>query len=71
MKFKIGLLFSLCAASAFAGPVDVAQLDESDMFPFVPSYDSPDNVVNMSHHLSAPAGKDGRIRIEGEHFVND
>ena len=41
MKFKIDLLFSLCAASAFAGPIAVAQLDESDMFPFVPSYDSP------------------------------
>ena len=47
MKFKIGLLFSLCAASAFADPVAVAQLDESDMFPFVPSYDAPENVVEF------------------------
>ena len=44
---------------------------DDGMFPFVPSYDSPDNVVNMSHLLSAPAGKDGRIRVEGGHFVND
>ena len=43
----------------------------AEMFPFVPSYDSPTNVVNMSHLLPAPAGKDGRIRIEGGHFVND
>lgn len=71
MKFKIGLLFSLCAASAFADPVAVAQLDESDMFPFVPSYDSPKNVVNMSHLLEAPAGKHGRIRVKDGHFVND
>ena len=42
-----------------------------DMFPFVPSYDSPDNVVNMSHILEAPAGKYGRIRVADGHFVND
>ena len=41
------------------------------MFPFLPSYDAPDNVVNMSHLLEAPAGKDGRIRVKGRHFVND
>ena len=44
---------------------------ENGMFPFVPSYDSPDNVVNMSHLLEAPAGKDGRIRVADGHFVND
>ena len=42
-----------------------------DMFPFVPSYDAPDNVVNMSHILEAPAGKYGRIRVADGHFVND
>ena len=36
MKLKLGLMFGLCAASAFADPVTVAQLDETDMFPFVP-----------------------------------
>jgi len=46
-------------------------LEEAGMFEFVPSYDSPENVVNMSHLLSAPAGKDGRIRVEGDRFVND
>ena len=55
-------------AAALAAGIAVA---DDGMFPFVPSYDSPDNVVNMSHLLSAPAGKDGRIRIEGGHFVND
>ncbi len=44
---------------------------ENGMFPFVPSYDSPANVVDMSHLLDAPAGKHGRIRIEDGHFVND
>ena len=51
--------------------VEVSSLDESGMFPFVPSYDSPANVVDMSHLLSAPAGKDGRIRVQDGHFVND
>lgn len=41
------------------------------MFPFVPSYDSPTNVVNMSHLLEAPAGRHGRIRVKGGRFVND
>jgi len=58
--------FAMCVAAGAA----MAVTDEG-MFPFVPSYDSPDNVVNMSHLLEAPAGKNGRIRIEGDHFVND
>ena len=49
----------MCAASA------------AEMFPFVPSYDSPENVVNMSHLLEAPAGKNGRIRVKDGHFVDD
>lgn len=54
--------------AVFAG---MAVWAESGMFPFVPSYDSPDNVVNMSHLLDAPAGRHGRIRVKSEHFVND
>ena len=67
----IGLCMGLGAAVALADPVPVAMLDETDMFPFVPSYDAPENVVNMSHLLDAPAGKHGRIRVEGGHFVNN
>ncbi len=62
-KTKMTLAAALAAAICTAA--------DDGMFPFVPSYDSPDNVVNMSHLLSAPAGKDGRIRVEGGHFVND
>ncbi len=65
LKIQIAAAMMSAAATCCANAADDA------MFPFVPSYDSPDNVVNMSHLLSAPAGKDGRIRIEGEHFVND
>ena len=63
MKTKMTLAAALAAAICTAA--------DDGMFPFVPSYDSPDNVVNMSHLLAAPAGKDGRIRVEGGHFVND
>ena len=41
------------------------------LFPFVISYDGPDNVTNMSHLIDAPAGKYGFVRIENGHFVND
>ena len=41
------------------------------LFPFVISYDGPDNVTNMSHLLDTPAGNHGFIRIENGHFVND
>ncbi len=63
MKTKITLAAALAAV--------ICTASDDGMFPFVPSYDSPDNVVNMSHLLSAPAGKDGRIRVENGHFVND
>ncbi|MBO7683599.1 MAG: hypothetical protein J6T51_02610 [Kiritimatiellae bacterium] len=61
-KSALSLIASI-AASAAAGA--------TEMFPFVPSYDSPDNVVSMSHLLPAPAGRDGRIRVADGHFVND
>lgn len=41
------------------------------MFPFLISYDSPDNVTSMAHLLDAPAGKHGFVRIENGRFVND
>ncbi len=41
------------------------------MFPFVISYDGPDNATSMAHLLDAPAGKHGLIRVENGRFVND
>ena len=46
-------------------------IDESGMFPFLPSYDKAQGVVDMSHLVEAPVGAHGRIRAEGGHFVND
>ncbi len=72
-------LAACCAAtmlgfgSARADGPDVAALTEENMFPFVPSYalDAAAGVADMSHLLTAPAGKDGRIRVENGRFVND
>jgi|GEM_PF-5918628 len=67
----LGIAFgghALCAQTAH----DAIAEDQSEMFPFVISYDAPDNVSSMAHILSAPAGKDGFIRAdENGNFVND
>ncbi len=44
---------------------------DQPMFPFVISYDGPNNASSMAHIIEAPAGKHGFIRVEGNHFVND
>ena len=41
------------------------------LFPFLISYDGPDNASSMAHLLDAPAGRGGFIRVEDGHFVND
>ncbi len=41
------------------------------LFPFLVSYDGPDNATSMSHLIDAPAGKNGFIRVENGRFVND
>jgi len=58
-----GLLgFALSAGAADEG---------SPLFPFLISYDAPDNASSMAHLLDAPAGRHGFVRAEGGHFVND
>ncbi len=41
------------------------------LFPFLISYNSPDNAVSMAHLLDAPAGKHGFVRVADGHFVTD
>jgi len=41
------------------------------MFPFVISYDAPDNVTNVSGWLPRPAGKHGFVRAKDGHFATD
>ncbi|MDO4628978.1 MAG: cellulase family glycosylhydrolase [Planctomycetia bacterium] len=45
--------------------------DQSDMFPYVISYDAPSNATSMAHIIAAPAGKDGFIKADKNgNFVN-
>ncbi len=50
-----------------------AQADDAapPLFPFLISYDGPDNASSMAHLLDAPAGKHGFVRVENGRFVND
>ncbi len=41
------------------------------LFPFLISYDGPDNASSVAHLLDAPAGKHGFVRVENGRFVND
>ena len=43
----------------------------SDLFPFVISFDAPDNITNISSRLGNPAGENGFVRVEDGHFATD
>ncbi len=44
---------------------------EEPLFPFVISYDAPDNVTNVSDWIERPAGKHGFVRVEDGRLVTD
>ncbi|HPO37387.1 MAG TPA: hypothetical protein PL176_05235, partial [Kiritimatiellia bacterium] len=48
-----------------------AEEASSPLFPFLISYDAPDNAVSMAHLLDAPAGKHGFVRVQDGRFVTD
>ncbi len=52
------------------GTLSVAA-DESPLFPFTISQDSPQNAVNASRWFDAPAGKNGFVRVKNGQFFND
>lgn len=45
--------------------------EPAPLFPFLISYEGAENVTSMAHLLSAPAGKNGFVRIENGRFVDD
>ena len=59
----------ICVAGLIAGLAAGAEFPP--LFPFLISYDAPDNASSMAHLLDAPAGKHGFTRVEDGHFVND
>lgn len=60
----------LCACKAQTAADNIIPSDDG-LFPFVISFAGADNATDFSALLEAPAGKDGFIRVEGDHFVND
>ena len=64
--------FGLIGLIGMAGLIVYGAAEEfPPLFPFLISYDGPDNASSMAHLLDAPAGRSGFIRVEDGHFVND
>jgi len=62
----------LLAAAVLAGPAGLAtSADEPALFPFVISYEAPENVTNVSAWLDKPAGADGFVRARGGRLATD
>jgi hypothetical protein len=61
---KLALTIATCLSVAAA-----TRGDDRNLFPFVISYDAPDNVTNVAKWLPQPAGQHGFVRAEGGHFV--
>lgn len=68
MTLRIGLMGG---GLALLGWAVCAAETPAPLFPFLISYDAPDNVTSMAHLLDAPAGKHGFVRVEDGHFVTD
>ncbi len=64
------IILALSAVCCFL-PGFLPAEEPAPLFPFVISYDGPDNATSMAHLLDAPAGKHGAIRVENGRFVND
>ena len=69
---RVSLLFStaMVGLSAFL-LIAATRADEPATFPFVVSYDAPQNAVNVSNMLDAPAGKHGFVRVKDGKFATD
>lgn len=60
------LLFCASLCVAMLGSSAIA---EATYFPFVVSYDAPDNIVNMKGLLKGPIGEDDRVFVKDGHFA--
>lgn len=77
MKLRISLwktagfaaVLNLVAAVSAQPPPVVDALPP--VFPFIISYDGPDNASSMAHLLDAPAGKHGFVRVKDGRFTTD
>ena len=67
LTFNVTLLAVTCVFSGIAAAAE----DFAPLFPYVISYEAPDNVTSMAHLLDAPAGKHGFVRVKDGRFVTD
>lgn len=63
-------LCTVCAAFCLLPGVSLGE-EYPPLFPFVISYDGPDNASSMAHLIDGPAGKHGFIRVENGRLVDD
>jgi hypothetical protein len=69
---EVAMLLRVIVLAAFFLALPGAPLAaEEALFPFVISYDAPDNVTNVSAWLERPAGKHGFVRSEGAKLTTD
>jgi len=61
-------IFSMFLLSCTPTKKDV---DFPPLFPFLISYDGPDNASSMAHLIEGPAGKNGFIRVENGRFFDN
>ncbi|MCL2624843.1 MAG: cellulase family glycosylhydrolase, partial [Planctomycetaceae bacterium] len=71
--FRCFLLFAILGLAVPAGCVSAQTVEEEfpPLFPFVISFDAPENITNISSQRDAPAGKHGFVRVRDGHFVTD
>jgi len=62
---------SLIGLAAVTAALVCAGDDLAPLFPFLISYDGPDNASSMAHLLDAPAGKHGFVRVADGRFATD
>ena len=67
--FICAVFFAL--VSFFPSFAQTEGLKKNELFPFVISFDAPDNITNISRKLDAPAGKHGFVRIQDGQFATD
>ncbi len=65
MQIKIFIAAVLLLIGSFATG------SEKEMFPFVISYDNPDNITSAAQFLEAPAGKNGFVKVHNGKFYTD
>ncbi|MCL2624837.1 MAG: cellulase family glycosylhydrolase, partial [Planctomycetaceae bacterium] len=71
--FPLLTAFAILGLAAFADR-ESAQADVAEfppLFPFVISFDAPDNITNIASQIDVPAGQHGFVRVEDGHFVTD